>query len=136
MTKSNERVRRPGARADNGCEDGSEGCEIGELFHVLGKTHVLDILHLFIHEGAGPRRFVEIQTRLGMSPNTLSDRLKDLVEAGLLSRTAYNEIPPRVDYEATAKGSDLGPVFESLRGWAAKHTLKPESAKPVAMAVG
>jgi DNA-binding HxlR family transcriptional regulator len=120
----------------SGCDDGAQGCEIGELFHVLGKTHMLDILHLFIYEGGGPRRFVEIQTRLGMSPNTLSDRLKDLVGAGLLSRTPYSEIPPRVDYEATAKANDLGPVFESLRGWARKHTLKPEPEPPVAVAVG
>ena len=136
VTKTRERAHHPATRAVTACEDGSEGCEIGELFHVLGKTHVLDILHLFIQDGAGPRRFVEIQTRLGMSPNTLSDRLKDLVEAGLLSRTVYNEIPPRVDYEATAKANDLGPVFESLRGWAAKHTLKPEPPKAVAVAVG
>src|SRR5947208_4921457 len=80
---------------------------------------------MFLQEGGGPRRFVEIQTRLRMSPNTLSERLKALVEAGLLSRTAYNEIPPRVDYEATPKAHDLKPVFEALWAWSQRHALKP-----------
>ena len=111
------------------CED-PRGCEVSELFHILGKTYVLDILHLFLQDGAGPRRFVELQARLKMSPNTLSERLKDLVGAGLLSRTAYSEIPPRVDYEATAKALDLRPVFDSLREWADRHTLKPEPPAP------
>ncbi|HEY4705001.1 MAG TPA: helix-turn-helix domain-containing protein [Thermoplasmata archaeon] len=119
------------------CEDTPHGCEIEELFHVLGKTYVLDILHIVTQEGAGPQRFVELQSRLDMSPNTLSDRLKDLVKAGLLSRTSYNEIPPRVDYEATPKALDLQPVFESLAAWAARHTLRPEARAaevPVAVA--
>ena len=120
---------RPGG-TNKACEDGDVGCEIGELFHTLGKTYVLEILHMFLQEGGGPRRFVEIQTRLRMSPNTLSDRLKDLVEAGLLSRTAYNEIPPRVDYEGTPKALDLRPVFDSLRDWATRHNLSPEHVAP------
>ena len=110
------------------CEDEPHGCEIGELFHVLGKTYVLDILHQFLDRSAGPRRFVDLQRTLEMSPNTLSDRLKELVRAGLLSRTSYNEIPPRVDYQATAKARDLRPVFEALGEWAERHTLKPEPA--------
>ncbi len=120
---------------DKGCEDGDVGCEIGELFHVLGKTYVLEVLHVFLQEGGGPRRFVELQTRLRMSPNTLSDRLKDLVHAGLLSRTPYNEIPPRVDYDATPKTYDLRPVFDSLRDWAAKHDLHAEPPPPKVAAI-
>ncbi len=70
-----------------------------------------------------------------MSPNTLSDRLKELVKAGLLSRTSYNEIPPRVDYEATPKAVDLKPVFEALGEWAERHTLRPEPASAKASAL-
>ena len=120
---------------DARCADTPHGCEIEELFHVLGKTYVLDILHVFIQEGAGPQRFVELQSRLEMSPNTLSERLKELVRAGLLSRTSYNEIPPRVDYEATEKALDLRPVFDSLGAWSARHTLKPDAPAPMPMAV-
>lgn len=105
-----------------------DGCGIGELFHLLGRVHMLDLLYLFLRGESGPRRFVDLQASLGISPNTLSERLKALVEAGLLSRTAYNEIPPRVDYEATAKARDLAPVFEALFAWSQRHGLKPAPA--------
>lgn len=88
---------------------------------------MLDILHVFTNEEPDPLRFVDLQAKLGLSPNTLSERLRDLVDAGLLTRTAYNEIPPRVDYQATEKALELGSVFESLQTWAARHSLKPET---------
>ena len=122
------------ARKETPCADAPHGCAIGDLFHVLGKAHMLDLLHIFIAEEPGPKRFVELQKRLQISPNTLSERLKQLVEAGLLVRTAYNEIPPRVDYEATAKARDLTAVFDSLVDWAAKHDLKPVAAAEAARA--
>jgi len=116
------------------CADTETGCQISELFRVLGKTHMLDILYVVMFEGeGGPRRFVDIQNRLEMSPNTLSERLKELVEAGLLTRTAYNEIPPRVDYAASPKARDLGPVFDTLKAWAGRYNLQP-MAMPTAPA--
>ena len=84
---------------------------------------MLDILHIF-HADPRPHRFVDIQDRLRLSPNTLSERLRDLVDAGLLTRTAYSEIPPRVDYQASEKALALAPVFESLQAWAARHDLQ------------
>jgi DNA-binding HxlR family transcriptional regulator len=122
------RARGPKGRA---CAEGQRGCEIAELFRVLGKTYMLDILHMFLVEGNGPRRFVEMQDQLEISPNTLSDRLKELVEAGLLTRTPFNTIPPRVDYEATPKAHDLREVFETLTDWAAKHDLRASATAPV-----
>lgn len=85
---------------------------------------MLDILHIF-HSDPTPHRFVDIQDRLQISPNTLSERLRELVEAGLLTRTAYSEIPPRVDYAATEKALALAPVFESLTLWATANDLRP-----------
>ena len=117
------RAKKERPPVERPCEQVEGGCEIGELFRVLGKTHMLDILHLFIRD-EGPRRFVDVQNRLALSPNTLTERLKELVEVGLLTRTAYNEIPPRVDYEATKKARDLAPVFDSLHRWAASNDLK------------
>lgn len=107
------------------------GCRLTELFQVLGRAHMLDILHIF-HSDPEPHRFVDIQDRLHLSPNTLSERLRDLVDAGLLTRTAYNEIPPRVDYQATEKALALAPVFESLQAWATEHDLKrPHHETPI-----
>jgi len=94
---------------------------------------MLDILYIFTQD-PGPHRFVDIQQRLSLSPNTLAERLKDLVAAGLLTRTVYNEIPPRVDYEATAKAHELAPVFDTLNDWATRNDLKPQA--PVIHAVG
>ena len=105
-----------------------QGCKIGELLHLLGEQYVLDILHLFIADPK-PRRFVDIQRLLKMSPNTLTDRLQGLVQAGLLTRTAYNEIPPRVEYAPTSKARALESVFQGLSDWAGKHNLH---AEPVA----
>jgi len=119
------------------CTDQSGGCEIQDLFKLLGKSHTLDILHLFVvQETHESLRFVEVQNTLKLSPNTLSERLKELVEAGLLSRQAFNEIPPRVDYQATVKARDLEPVFEALIAWAQRNTLAPVAQPAQATASG
>lgn len=100
------------------------GCQVRELFELLGEAHVLDLLYLFLSEPR-PRRFVEVQNALKISPNTLSDRLRGLVKAGLLVRRAYSEIPPRVEYEATPKAIEFDEVFRSLSEWARRNDLKP-----------
>ena len=109
---------------------GGDGCGLQNLLQLLGKPYVLDILHYLGRESDGPRRFLAIRERLGVSPNTLSGRLKLLVEAGLLTRTSYNEIPPRVDYEATPKARELGLIFRQLGEWASKHSLRLDHTGP------
>jgi DNA-binding HxlR family transcriptional regulator len=127
--------KKEAAKPAQVCADQPHGCAIGDLFRILGKAHMLDILYITNVESAGkPVRFVDIQKKLRMSPNTLSERLRELVDAGLLTRTAYNEIPPRVDYQATAKARDLGTVFDVLRAWAERHDLRPLPVAPRAEA--
>lgn len=64
----------------------------------------------------GCRRFSELQRSLdGISPKTLSDRLRRLEEAGVISRTCFAEVPPRVEYRLTGKGHALLSVLESMR---------------------
>lgn len=117
------------------CTSQEGGCEIQDLFKLLGKSHTLDILHLFvIREPSDTLRFVEVQNTLKLSPNTLSERLKELVEAGLLARQAYNEIPPRVDYQATRKARELEPVFDALIQWATRNDLAPVTTDTPAVA--
>ncbi|WP_049894682.1 winged helix-turn-helix transcriptional regulator [Halogranum rubrum] len=66
-----------------------------------------------------PARYGEIEETFGeVSSSTLSTRLDDLVEAGLLSREQYNEIPPRVEYELTEKGEELRERLDPLLEWA------------------
>ncbi len=51
----------------------------------------------------------------GISPKTLSERLKRLEEAQVIERHCFAEVPPRVEYSLTAKGHALLPVIESMR---------------------
>ena len=64
----------------------------------------------------GCRRFSELQRSLdGISPKTLSDRLRRLEDAGVIRRTCFAEMPPRVEYDLTGKGHALLAVVESMR---------------------
>ena len=84
---------------------------------------MLRILHAFKESGGAPLRFNELQNRLGISPKTLSSRLRTLVEAGFLTRRAYNEIPPRVEYQPSTKTEELADLFEALDHWAQRNTV-------------
>jgi len=92
------------------CDDGT--CPVTRAVAVLdGKWTVLVVRDLL----GGRRRFGELRESLaGISPKTLTDRLRDLESAGLVSRTMHAQIPPRVDYELTEAGRALTPVIEAL----------------------
>ena len=67
---------------------------------------------------AGPRRFVELQRVLpGISTEQLRSRLNRMVADGLLTRSRYREVPPRVDYELTERSRELVPVIAALARW-------------------
>ncbi|RLM42002.1 transcriptional regulator [Haloarcula sp. Atlit-47R] len=96
---------------------------VSELLDLLGKAHTMAILREFAFS-AGPLRFSDLETELGISPNTLSERLKELVATGLLVRESYDEIPPRVEYEPTEKAEALFPAFGHFHRWAADFALE------------
>ena len=61
-------------------------------------------------------RFCELERSLhGISPRTLSLRLKELEEHGIVERRTFAEVPPRVEYELTDKGRDLIPIVDAMR---------------------
>lgn len=61
-------------------------------------------------------RFCELERSLGgISPRTLSLRLRELEANGIVERRTYAEVPPRVEYALTEKGRALGPVVEAMR---------------------
>jgi DNA-binding HxlR family transcriptional regulator len=67
-------------------------------------------------------RFQDFQRSLpGLSPNTLSARLKTLEEHGIIGRKLYEEHPPRAEYLLTEKGRTLGPILKALLDWGKKH---------------
>lgn len=66
----------------------------------------------------GPQRFGELRRRLeGISPKVLSATLKRLEEHDLVTRTAYAEVPPRVEYALTDLGLSAGAPLAHLRTW-------------------
>lgn len=70
----------------------------------------------------GPARFGAIRDRVGgISGKVLADTLRDLERDGLLTRTAYDEMPPRVEYELTPLGLTLREPLTALGRWAERH---------------
>jgi DNA-binding HxlR family transcriptional regulator len=68
--------------------------------------------------GEGRSRFCELERALtGISPRTLSLRLRALEEEGIVERQTYAEVPPRVDYALTDKGRALLPIVEQMRSY-------------------
>jgi len=64
----------------------------------------------------GRSRFCELERSLsGISPRTLSLRLRDLEQAGIVERQTYAEVPPRVEYALTDKGLALLPIVDDMR---------------------
>lgn len=71
----------------------------------------------------GPRRFGQLAKRLaGVSPKVLSHTLKRLESHGLLTRTVYPEIPPRVEYELSGLGHSAAVPLKHLRQWVEQNT--------------
>ena len=94
-------------------------CPYSQLLEALGKPHTLQIIYVLTT--ASPWRFTQIQKILHMQPKTLTARLHELVEFGLVTRKSYDEIPPRVDYELTQKGRDVTKIFDVLGHWSERN---------------
>lgn len=91
------------------------GCPVARTAEIIGNKWT----PLIVRDLArGCRRFSELERSLiGISPKTLSERLKRLEEAGVIARACYAEVPPRVEYSLTDKGHALLPVIESMRSF-------------------
>ena len=73
----------------------------------------------------GTRRFGELKRSLGgVSQKVLTAQLRQMEDSGLLTRTGYPEVPPRVEYTLTELGASLRPVLEALRDWGEEYQAK------------
>jgi DNA-binding HxlR family transcriptional regulator len=80
--------------------------------------------------GDGPKRFSEIKRMVGgISQRMLTLTLRGLERDGLVTRTVFPTIPPRVDYELTDLGRSLWKPVEALGSWARDHLAEIEAAK-------
>jgi DNA-binding HxlR family transcriptional regulator len=91
------------------------GEPVGQLLRILKGKYKPDIL---IHLGKGRRRFSELQRAIpGVSERMLTRHLQELERDGVILRTAFAEVPPRVEYQLTDSGRTLCPVIKQMWVW-------------------
>jgi DNA-binding HxlR family transcriptional regulator len=113
----------------------SPGCPVARAVDIVGdKWSLLIIRDAF----DGIRRFGQFQRNLGVAKNILSDRLRNLVEAGVLRAAPASDGSSYQEYVLTDKGRDLFDLVVSLRQWGQDHTYGPgeEYARMVDRATG
>lgn len=90
-------------------------CPVARTAKIIsGKWTILIIRDL----ASGVKRFNQLERSLhGISPKTLSERLRSLEEEGIIVRQTFAEVPPRVEYSLTEKGRDLVCVIDSMRSY-------------------
>ncbi|MFB0845476.1 winged helix-turn-helix transcriptional regulator [Paenibacillus oleatilyticus] len=89
-------------------------CPIAKTLDVIGTKWTFLIIRDLLIEGT--MRFSDLLKSMdGISPKTLSLRLKELEDHGMLERTVYPEVPPRVEYTLTEKGRRLEGIFIELK---------------------
>lgn len=94
------------------------GC-IASAMEIIGNKWTALILRDL---AAGSSRFCNLEKSVGsINPRTLSQRLDDLEEHGIITKQTYAEVPPRTEYTLTDKGRDLIPVLEAMATWGNKH---------------
>ena len=90
-------------------------CPIARTAEIIGGKWTLLIIRDL---ASGVKRFNQLERSLhGISPKTLSERLRSLEEEGIIVRQTFAEVPPRVEYSLTTKGRDLSIVIESMRSY-------------------
>src|SRR5262245_23021588 len=88
---------------------------------ISGRWKVILLYHLF----DGPRRLSELKRLVPqVSQKVLIQQLRELEEHGLVHREIFRQVPPRVDYSATALGLTLEPVLRALCEWGQKHAAE------------
>jgi DNA-binding HxlR family transcriptional regulator len=91
----------------------STTCSVAACAEIIGAKWTA----LLVHDlSEGPRRFSQLEhSCAGISPRTLSERLRALEAEGIVARHSYPESPPRVEYELTDKGQGLLPIIDAMR---------------------
>lgn len=98
-------------------------CPIARGLDVLGDPWVMLVLREVM---TGVHRYDDLRSALGAADNVLSDRLRRLVDEGLLTRRPYSAgARPRSEYHLTEAGADALPVLHALVRWGNRHTKAP-----------
>ena len=94
-------------------------CPLTAALDVIGGKWSLIILYWLY---GGRKRFNELRRLMpAVSHKMLASTLRNLEREGLVTRTVYPEVPPRVDYSVSGYGRSVRPVVEAIRGWGRQH---------------
>ncbi|MEK1932656.1 MAG: helix-turn-helix domain-containing protein [Pararhizobium sp.] len=105
--------------------DCSPGCPVEGVLHLIdGKWKGVILYHLL----EGTMRFNALRRRLtGVTQRMLTKQLRELEADGLIERTVFPVVPPRVDYCLTPRGLSLEPVIMAMKRWGDEHIM-PQAA--------
>jgi len=122
----------PSARAATGtwrpsADDPVRACPVSPVVDIVFSRWTTPVLWSLSEYGV--QRFVELERRLGITPKVLTQRLRQLERDGLVVRRHHPGVPPRVEYEISALGSSLAPVFAALSDWSSEHLADVERAR-------
>jgi DNA-binding HxlR family transcriptional regulator len=106
----------------------AEPCPITPVIDVIYSKWTSQVLWCLLHDGR--LRFTELRRRLPqVTAKMLAQRLRQLERDGFVTRTHDEEVPPRVEYEATDLAVTLAPVFAALGEWSRRHFAEVEAAR-------
>jgi len=102
--------------------------EMRRAFALLSGKWKLEILWLLNQR---VHRFGELRRAIrGITQHMLTAQLRELEKDGLVSRTVFAEVPPRVEYEITSRARGLGPTMEALTAWWQKYGADVTPKRP------
>ncbi len=118
-------MSRPRAKLSNDFP----GCPVESTLSFLdGKWKGVILFHLL----AGTHRFSALKRKLtSITQRMLTKQLRELEEAGLVTRTVHPVVPPHVDYALTPAGRSLEPVIVALEAWGRRHVVSIDGRKMI-----
>jgi DNA-binding HxlR family transcriptional regulator len=101
-------------------------CPVTATMDLIGGKWKILVLHLINND---INRFGKMSLMLrDISKQMLTTQLRELENDGLIARTIYPEIPPRVEYHLTERGKSLLPILESMKDWGMANVIEPARA--------
>ncbi len=96
-----------------------KGCPIDNTIKIIGRRYTVLIIRNML---GGQKRFNEFLNSIeGISTKTLSSRLKEMEDKGLIQKDVYNETPVRIEYSLTKKGQDLKTILDQFAAFTMKN---------------
>ena len=109
-------------------EHRSNQCHAREMLDRVGDKWSVYVIHVLVN--AGTVRFNELRSRVdGISQRMLTVTLRGLERDGLVVRTVFSEVPPRVEYALTPLGSTLDQLVCGLVEWSGAHLPEVDAAR-------